>query len=93
VQPDAQAEKKGTHPMLLLAQKLGQYVTLLTLQEERSPLKAVAPENILSMLVTLATAQDERSPLKAVAAPNIYLVLVTFAVFQEERSPLKADTP
>jgi hypothetical protein len=44
-QPEVQAVKEGTPQMVLEPpmQKLGQDVTLPTLQAERLPLKAVAP--------------------------------------------------
>ena len=46
-------------------------VTLLTSQDEISPLKEEAPPNILFMLVTLLTSQDKISPLKEEALRNI----------------------
>ena len=51
-------------------------VTLLTSQENRSPLKAAAPSNIDFMVVTLLTSQEETSPLK-VESMNIIFMVVT----------------
>ena len=40
------------------------FVTLLTSQDERSPLKSEAYWNIPDMSITLETSQAEMSPLK-----------------------------
>jgi hypothetical protein len=42
-------------------------VTLATYQDERLPLKELAPLNMAFMLVTCAMSQDETLPLKVVA--------------------------
>jgi len=62
-------------------------------QEDKSPLKELAPLNIAPMYITFDISQEDRSPLKELAPLNILLILVTLAVFQEDTSPLKELAP
>jgi hypothetical protein len=91
VQPDVQAVKVGTPQKEPPSQKLGQAVTLPTLQAVRLPLKGVPRANISSIWVTFATFQVERSPLNEVAAENMRHVLVTLAMSQDESTLLKEE--
>ena len=58
-------------------------------QEEISPLKAEAPQNMLFILTTLEVSNEEISPLKAEALLNMNDISITFDVFHKEISSLK----
>lgn len=62
----------------------------LTSQEDMSPWKTGASQNILSKAVTALTSQDNILPLKLVALSNIEPMFLTEVVFQADRSALKA---
>ena len=63
-------------------------VTLLTSQDEISPLKEEASQNITAMSVTRLTSHAEISPLKEEALLNIFFTVVTLLTSQDERSSL-----
>jgi hypothetical protein len=63
-------------------------VTELVSHEERSPLNALAAQNIEEKSRTFPTFHRERSLLKRGVCANILLMFVTAEVSKAERSPL-----
>ena len=66
--------------------------TLLVFQDEISPVKEVALENVREMFLTLEVSQG-RLELKELLSQNICSISINSVVVQEERSPAKSLAP